>query len=365
MKTCRHAQRTMNFYAGPSTLPLSVLEELAETIVDYHGSGLSLIETSHRSPMYDRVHNRAIDLVRELLGVPRSYHVLFLGGGATLQFSMVPMNLIPPGGGCDFVLSGTWAEKAMEDAEKIGNVRVVFDGRADGYVTLPRDVRTSEGSCYLHITSNETINGVQWKRFPATADVPVVADMSSDIMSRRFDAEAFGVIYAGAQKNLGAAGVTVVIIRDDLVESKRPGLTAYLRYATHAEKSSLYNTPPVFSVYTLCLVLEWVRSQGGVEEIERMNKKKSAAVYDAIDAGCGFYSSPVDRDVRSTMNVVFRLPTEEMERRFVAEAEAAGMIGLKGHRSVGGCRASLYNALPEEWADALADFMGDFLRRNG
>ena len=357
--------RKYNFYAGPGTLPVEVLEKIKKEITDYQSMGLSLIETSHRSKEYDNVHNEAINLIKKLLGIPEGYSVLFLGGGATLQFSMVPMNLMGKNGTCDIVVSGSWAKKALADAEKIGKVNVVFDGKESSYATLPEpaSVKPSAGSAYLHITSNETIGGVQWKDWPDTGDVPLVCDMSSDILSRSVPVEKFGLIYGGAQKNLGPAGVTVVIIRDDLIEWSGDDLTAYLSYAVHAEKNSLYNTPPVFSIYALKLVMDWLETLGGTGAIEKINKEKAGMLYKAIDESGGFYRSPVDSKYRSRMNVVFRLPSEELEKEFVAEAAEQGMIGLKGHRSVGGVRASIYNSFPKEGVEVLTQFMRDFAKR--
>ncbi len=359
--------RKFNFYPGPATLPYPVLEQIQEQIVDYHGEGLSVIETSHRSPMYDAIHSETIELLRNLLGIPNNYHVLLLGGGATLQFAMVPMNLMRGKAGCDFTVSGSWAKKALSDAQKFGTVRCVYDGKENGYTTLPTssDVVPTDGSSYLHLTSNETINGIQWSDFPNTGDVPLVADMSSDILSRPIPVEQFGILYAGAQKNIGPAGVTVVVIRDDLVHDSSDNLPAYLDYKTHVEKNSLYNTPPVFPIFAMHLVLKWLRDRGGVEEIAKVNRHKAEAVYQAIERNGEFYNSPVDNRVRSVMNVVFRLPNEELEKRFVKEAADNGMVGLKGHRSVGGCRASLYNALPLDGAQSLAGFMDTFAKKNG
>jgi phosphoserine aminotransferase len=358
--------RKFNFYAGPATLPLEVLRQIREEIVDFQGMGMSLIETSHRSKDYDGVHNSAIGLFRELLGLPENYSVLLLGGGATLQFSMVPMNLMGPGGSCDFVVSGSWAQKAFDDAAKIGAVNVLFDGKESAYTMLPpaESVGPSPGSSYVHITSNETIGGIQWKEWPDTGDVPLVADMSSDILSTPFPVERFGLIYAGAQKNLGPAGVAVVIIRNDLLDRSGDDLTAYLSYKVHAEKNSLYNTPPVFSIWALQLVLQNLKENGGVEAAARRNREKADLVYSAIDSSGGFYCSPVDRKVGSDMNVVFRLPSEELEKQFVAAAAEEGMVGLKGHRSVGGIRASIYNSFPKEGVEKLADFMKTFQNKN-
>ena len=359
--------RKYNFYAGPSTLPVPVLEKLRAEIVDTQGQGLSMIEASHRGGMYEAMHNETLELLRELLAVPKDRRILFLGGGATLQFAMVPMNLLPKGGTCDYVLSGAWAKKAVTDAKALGAVRLAFDGTAGNFTTLPApgSLKVPADSAYLHLTSNETIGGIQWKEFPDSGGVPLAADMSSDILSRRIPVERFGLIYAGAQKNLGPAGLTVVIIAESLLERCPKSLPAYLSYQTHAEENSLYNTPPAFAVWVTGLVLKWVKEQGGLPAVEKLNREKAALIYQAVDGSAGFYRSPVDKAVRSLMNVVFRLPSEELEKKFVAESEKAGMLGLKGHRSVGGCRASLYNGMPLEGARALASLMKDFAAKNG
>ena len=359
--------RIFNFSAGPCTLPLTALEEAAAEFVDYAGKGMSLIEMSHRSAEYDAVHVEAMALVKRLYGLPDNYKVLFLGGGATLQFSMVPMNLMGRGGQCDFTLSGAWAKKAYADAAKIGTVNVLFDGKEQDYMSLPAadSLAVNPDAAYVHLTSNETIGGVQWPDFPDTGDVPLVCDMSSDFVSRPVDLSRFGLVYAGAQKNAGPAGATVVIIRGDLVERSPADLTAYLSYATHAPKDSLYNTPPVFPIYMIMKTLAWLEKEGGLAAAKARADERAALVYGAIEAGGGFYRCPVDPACRSNMNIVFRLPSEDLEKAFIAEAAAAGMSGLKGHRSVGGCRASVYNAMPLAGARTLADFMGEFARRNG
>jgi len=359
--------RKFNFYAGPATLPLPVLEQIRDEFVDYKGMGLSLVETSHRSKVYDEIHHQAMALVHELLGVPDHYKVLFLQGGATLQFAMVPLNLLGEKEYCDFTLSGAWAKKAYSDTVKLGAAHVLFDGAESHYTALPdaASLHASAGAAYLHLTSNETIGGIQWHDWPDTGDVPIIADMSSDILSRRVPVEKFGLIYAGAQKNLGPAGATIVIIRDDLLAKSRDDLPAYLSYKTHAKKDSMYNTPPVFAVYALKLVLDWIKGNGGLPEMERRADERSNTIYSVIDAYPDFYRSPVAKKDRSKMNIVFRLPTEELEKRFVAEAEAKEMIGLKGHRSVGGCRASVYNSMPIEGALALASFMEAFVAKYG
>lgn len=359
--------RKHNYYAGPSTLPLSVLEELQRTMVDYHGMGLSIIETSHRSHEYDEVHKAALVGLRALLDVPETHDVLLLAGGATMQFGMVPMNLLARGEHADIVVSGSWAKKAVADIKKLGKAEILFDGAESGFTTLPDPgtVSPSEGASYLHITSNETIGGLQWKEFPDTGTVPLVCDMSSDILSRRIDISRFGLIYAGAQKNVGPAGVTIVIIRKSLYDDIPETLPAYLDYRTHAGKDSLYNTPPVFSIYGLTLVLNWITSEGGVDAIAKRNVQKAAAIYRVIEGNPEFFRCPVDQRYRSDMNVVFRLPTEELEAKFLEQAASREMVGLKGHRSVGGIRASLYNALPMESAEALAELMSEFAKQHG
>jgi phosphoserine aminotransferase len=356
--------RKRNFSAGPAALPLPVLEKLQNEVVDYRGIGMSMLEISHRSGEYETVHNRAIELIRKQLGVPSNYHVLFLGGGATLQFAMVPLNFLASGS-CDFTLTGAWANKAYRDAKKIGKTEVVFDGTDKKYTTLPDALRVNSGASYLHLTSNETIGGLQWQSFPETGDVPIVADMSSDILSRRIPVERFGLIYAGAQKNLGPAGATVVIVREDMIERCPASLPAYLSYKTHSESNSLYNTPPVFGIYVIKLVLEWIEEQGGLAKIEDINAKKARFLYAAVDESDGFYNCPVDPRYRSKMNVVFTLRSEDLQKVFLSGATENGMVGLKGHRSVGGCRASIYNATSYESVSALVDFMKDFARRYG
>jgi phosphoserine aminotransferase len=359
--------RIFNFSAGPCTLPYPALEEAQAEFLDYQGKGMSLIEMSHRSGEYDAVHAEAMALVKRLYGLPDNYKVLFLGGGATLQFSMVPLNLMAPGQSCDFTLTGSWAKKAAADAAKIGTVNVVFDGKADNFMSLPdpKTLSAHPDAAYFHLTSNETIGGVQWAEFPDTGDVPLVCDMSSDFVSRRIPVEKFGLIYAGAQKNAGPAGTSIVIIREDLLARSSDKLTAYLSYATHAPKDSMYNTPPVFPIYMVNKTLSWLEKQGGLEAATKMANERAGLIYGAMAKDAGFYTCPVAEDCRSKMNIVFRLPSEELEKAFVAEALAAGMSGLKGHRSVGGCRASVYNAMPIEGAKTLADFMGEFARKNG
>lgn len=360
-------QRIYNFSAGPCTLPLEVLEEIQGDFIDFHGQGMSLTEMSHRSKTVSEVHENALRLVRELLGLSDEYHVLLLGGGATLQFGMIAMNLLHGGKAADYTHSGAWAKKAIADARAAGgDVRLAFDGTDSKYTTLPdpASVKTSEASQYLHLTSNETIGGLQWKGFP-TVDVPIVADMSSDFLSRPVPINKFGLIYAGAQKNVAPAGLAVVILRDDMLDRCPDNLPGYLNYRGHVEGGSMLNTPPVFQIWVMSRVLQWLKDKGGLSWASDMAERRSGLLYGAMQDSGGFYNCPVDERYRSNMNVVFRLPSEELEAKFIKDAAAAGMDGLKGHRSVGGCRASIYNAMPLEGAQALADFMGEFARTHG
>ncbi|AKU27248.1 3-phosphoserine/phosphohydroxythreonine transaminase [Geobacillus stearothermophilus] len=357
-------KRAYNFNAGPSALPLPVLERAQKELLNFQNTGMSVMELSHRSKEYEAVHNAAKERLKRLLNVPDGYDVLFLQGGASLQFSMVPMNLLTEGKiGC-YVLTGAWSEKALKEAQKIGLTTVVASSKEANYTYIPPldDVKWPKNAAYVHITSNNTIFGTQWKEFPDTP-VDLVADMSSDILSRPFDVSKFALIYAGAQKNLGPSGVTVVILRNDLLERIPDGLPTMLDYRTHQKSNSLYNTPPTFAIYMLSLVLEWVEEQGGVAAMEERNRQKAAVLYEAIDESGGFYKPHAEKGSRSLMNVTFTLPNEELTKTFLAEAKERGFVGLGGHRSVGGCRASIYNAVPLEACEALASFMNDFRRR--
>ena len=358
--------RKKNYFAGPSVLPVEVLEEMRENIVDYEGKGLSIIEASHRGGLFEEMYDSCLSTFRELLSIPDDYDVYFLGGGATLQFTMIPTNFLTPGKVADYSKTGTWSNKACSDAQKLGNVNVFFDGKSSNFTTLPdpATVKPSENSAYVYLCANETIGGIEWKDFPDTGDVPLIADMSSDILSRPVDVKKFGMIYGGVQKNRGPAGATFIIMRKDMLERRNENLTAYMDYALHAKEKGLYNTPPVFSIWGVKLVLEWIKRNGGVAGMDALAEKKSSLIYDVIDSS-DFWRSPVDSRYRSRMNIVFRLPSEELEAKFVKEATAADMLGLKGHRSVGGLRASLYNALPYEDVVALRDFMLDFEKKNG
>ncbi|QJC53194.1 3-phosphoserine/phosphohydroxythreonine transaminase [Paenibacillus albicereus] len=360
-------KRAYNFNAGPAALPLEVLRQAQEEFVDYKGAGMSIMEMSHRSKAFEGVNDNTERLVRELLGVPDGYSVMLLQGGASTQFAMVPMNLLADGKTAAYVNSGSWAKKAIKEAKLIGETRVVASSEDARFTRMPdlAAVELPDNAAYLHLTSNETIEGTQLASFPNTGAVPLIADMSSDIMSRPLDIPSFGMIYAGAQKNLGPSGVTLVIVRDDLLEASRPGVPTMLRYDTHAKSKSLYNTPPSFAVYMVGLVLEWIRDKGGLEGIDRLNREKTGLIYSAIDGSGGFYRGVAESGSRSLMNVTFRLTSEELEKKFIQESEQAGFVGLKGHRDVGGLRASTYNAVPLESCQALAEFMAEFQRQNG
>jgi phosphoserine aminotransferase len=359
-------ERIFNFSAGPAVLPVPVLEEAQRDMLSLPGVGMSVMEISHRSKTFDAIIAGAEAGLRELLKVPDNYHILFLQGGASLQFSMVPMNFLPPDGSADYVLTGSWGKKALKEAKKVGAVNVAATMADGGFTRVPSrdEISLSPHAAYVHITSNETIEGVQWKREPNVGDVPIVADMSSDILSRAIDVSKYGLIYAGAQKNMGPSGVTVVILRDDLLQRIPENLATMLDYRIHVENKSLYNTPNTWGIYILNLVCKWVQEKGGLGAMERENEEKARLVYEAIDA-TDFYRGHADMDCRSTMNVTFRLPAEELEKKFVAESTVQGLDGLKGHRSVGGIRASIYNAFPHAGVEALVSFMKDFERRNG
>ncbi|RKX33454.1 MAG: 3-phosphoserine/phosphohydroxythreonine transaminase [Verrucomicrobia bacterium] len=357
--------RVYNFNPGPATLPVEVLRQVQEELLDYHGSGMSIMESSHRGPEYNAVHEEAVANIRKLLNIPEEYAVLFMTGGASVQFALVPMNLAGKGAAADYVNSGYWAEKAIKEARLQCTVNVIADtaGSSPARLPDPESIQGTPGAAYLHITSNETIAGTQWKAFPRV-ETPLVADMSSDILSRPLDVSRFGIIYAGAQKNLGPAGVTVVIIRKDLAERVSEDVPIIFRYRTHIEKNSLYNTPPCFNIYVVMLVTRWLLSQGGLGAIAQRNERKARLLYEVID-GSEFYRGTADPAYRSVMNVTFRLPSEELEKLFVREAAEQGMKGLKGHRSVGGIRASIYNAFPIEGVETLAAFMREFESRHG
>ena len=358
--------RVYNFSAGPSLLPEPVLQRAQEEMLDYQGTGMSVMEMSHRSKTYVAIAEKAEADLRELLVIPANYKVLFLQGGATGQFSAVPMNLLRGKASVGYLDTGIWSGKAIEDARQYAEVKIVASGKSNGYTDIPasREWNLDSEAAYLHYTSNETINGVEFQDIPESAGLPLVCDMSSNILSRTVDVSRFGVIYAGAQKNMGPAGITVVIVRDDLIGQALRGTPGFLDYKKQADNGSMLNTPPTYTWYLLGLVLDWLKQQGGVAAIEARNVRKAAKLYAAIDAS-SFYSNPVQPASRSRMNVPFRLANPELEKTFAAEAKVAGLVTLEGHRSVGGMRASIYNAMPEAGVDALIGFMGEFERKHG
>jgi phosphoserine aminotransferase len=356
-----------NFNAGPAMLPPPVLEQVQAELRDYHGRGMSIMEMSHRSKEYEEVNAQAEARFKRLLGVGDGYRVVFTQGGASTQFAMVPLNFLAPGTTADYLLTGAWAEKALEEATLLGGARVAATTKTAGYNRVPRpeEINLTQDSPYVHLTSNETIQGIQWSRFPDVGTRPLVADMSSDILSRPIDGGKFALIYAGAQKNLGPSGVTAVLLRESWLARANKNVPTMLRYSTHVNNNSLYNTPPSFGVYVLNLVLQWIEKLGGLQAMGERNSRKARIVYEAIDRSGGFYRGHAAPESRSQMNVTFRLSSETLEKQFVKEAEAAGMIGLAGHRSVGGIRASIYNALGPETCEVLAAFMNEFARKNG
>lgn len=364
----RITKRAFNFNAGPAALPLSVLERIREELLDYGGSGMSVMEMSHRSAEFEAINNRAEESLRRELLIPDDYSVMFLQGGGSLQFAMVPMNLYMPGKPVEALHTGAWTAKAIEELKKIAEVHLAASTEGEKFTRVPRqnEMKLSPDASYVHMCTNNTIEGTEWATVPETGSVPLVADMSSDILSRPVEVKRFGLIFAGAQKNLGPSGVTVVIARKDLIDRGSDKIAKILQYRTHAKEKSLYNTPPAFAVYVLGLVVDWIGSQGGAAGMEKINSAKAKLLYDALDSS-GYYKCPVEKESRSKMNIVFRVAggDEAVEKKFAKEAEAAGLVGIKGHRSVGGMRASLYNAVPTQAVEALVSFMRDFERRNG
>jgi phosphoserine aminotransferase len=361
-------ERVYNFNPGPATLPQVVLEQARDEMLDHAGTGMSVMEISHRSPQFEGLLNQAEADLRSLLSIPDNYKVMFLQGGASLQFAMLPMNLLSFGASADYILTGAWAKVALKEAEKLGRTRTIGSTEKENFNRLPdpSEMDFDPKAAYLHFTANETIHGLEWTAEPiGPANVPLICDASSNIASKPMDVSKYGVIYAGAQKNLGPAGVTLVILRSDLLERVPPKLPVMLDYKLLAESKSLHNTPPCFAIYIVGLVLKWLKDNGGAAGMARRNAAKATLVYTAIDSSGGFYRGHAQPNSRSRMNVTFRLPSEELEKKFVKQTEAQGMIGLKGHRSVGGLRASMYNALPVEAAETLAQFMKEFQRVNG
>jgi len=365
----RTAKRAFNFNAGPGALPLPVLERIREELLDWRGSGMSVMEMSHRSPEFESINAAAEQKLRNLLGISEEYAVVFIQGGGSMQFTMAPMNLCLPGKPVDVLHTGTWTAKAIGELKKGILHHIAASTESEKFARLPRrdEMRFSPDASYVHICTNNTIEGTQWTALPETGDTPLIADMSSDIASRPVDVKKYGLIFAGAQKNLGPAGVTVVIVRKDLAERADKNLPTLLQYRTHIKEKSLYHTPPAFAIYIVGLVLEWIESEGGVQGMEKRNEAKARLLYDAIESSGGFYSCPVEKTSRSRMNVVFRVAggDDSIEKKFSAEAAAAGMVGTPGHRSVGGMRVSLYNAVTPEAVEALTSFMREFQRTHG
>jgi phosphoserine aminotransferase len=355
-----------NFNAGPAMLPPAVLEQVQAELRDYQGRGMSIMEMSHRSKEVEGAVAQAEATFKKLLGISDGYRVVFVQGGASTQFAMVPMNFLPPGGSADYIMTGSWAEKAFEEANIIGKARQAGSTQADNYRRVPRpdELSFAADAAYVHLTSNETIQGIQFQSFPDVGGKPLIADMSSDILSRPFDASKFSLIYAGAQKNLGPSGVVLVLLREEWLSKANKTVPTMLKYATHVKNNSLYNTPPSFAVYVLNLVLQWIEKNGGLAGMAERNAKKAKTLYDVIDRSNGFYKGHALPESRSAMNVTFRLESEALEKSFLTAATAAGMIGLPGHRSVGGIRASIYNAVSLESCQALAALMTDFAKKN-
>ncbi len=361
------SKRVHNFYAGPATLPLEVVQKAQKGLDDFAGQGMSVMEISHRSKPFDAMFKNAQSKMLRIMGLcPDEYYVLFLGGGASTQFYMVPYNFLPKDRTADYINTGGWASKAIKEAKLFGNVNVAASSEDTNFDRIPDSYRLTPGAAYVHVTSNNTLYGSQMWNFPETGDVPLVCDMSSDFLSRRLDYSRFSLIYAGAQKNIGPSGVTAVVVRKSWLDAARTDIPTMTKYKVHVEKESLFNTPPCFPVFVVDLVMDWILENGGLEGVEKNNRRKAKVIYEAIDGSNGFYRPHVTHvPSRSFMNVTFRLPSEELEGRFVDEAKKEDLIGLKGHRSVGGCRASIYNAMTMEGVEALADFMERFRRQNG
>ncbi len=355
-------KRNSNFNPGPAALPLEVLKIVQEELLDYRGSGMSILESSHRGKEFEAVNDQAIALVRELLGLGPDYHVLFLGGGASTQFALIPMNFVGDGQAAAYIDTGEFANKALKECQIVARAHVAFSSKEEKYARVPKmsEIKYPDDVAYLHICSNNTIEGTQFHEIPDTGKVPLIADMSSEIASRVLDYKKFSLIYAGAQKNLGPAGLAVVIVREDFLAKAKKGLPTMLSYKTHADNKSLYNTPPAFAIYMMKLVLEWIKGKGGIAAVEKINNAKKGLLYGAIDAASDFYKGTAEKASRSTMNVTMRLPTEELENKFIADAAKEGLLGLKGHRSVGGIRFSIYNAVSLEDVQKAVDFMNRF-----
>ncbi len=355
--------KIFNFNAGPAMMPAAVMERAQKEFCNFNNTGCGILEHSHRGSAFQGVLDKTNQNIRDLFGVSDAYDIVYIQGGASMQFAMIPMNLLQ--GAADYVDTGTWSSKAIKEAKAFGEVRIAAQSKDTKYDHIPAfsEWKLSDDAAYVHITSNNTIYGTQYQSFPKTK-APLIADMSSDIMSRRLNVSDFGLIYAGAQKNLGPSGIALVIIRKDLVGRTPANVPTMLRYETYTSENSLYNTPPTFGIYMIGLVTDWMKEVGGLETIEKMNDEKAALLYKAIDASNGYFSTPVRKDSRSKMNIVFRLPSEELETKFLKLASESGMIGLKGHRSVGGVRASVYNAMPLEGVQKLVELMETFRKNN-
>lgn len=358
--------RIFNFNAGPAVLPLEVLQEAQAELLNFQNTGMSIMEISHRSKPYGAVHNQAIADIKELMKLGDDYEVLFIQGGASMQFDMIPMNFLTAGKIGNYVVSGSFAKKALKEGKLFGATHIAASSEESNFTYIPKqeDIKLSDNAAYLHICYNNTIFGTEWKYVPETNGVPLIADMSSDMLSRPVDFSKFSMIYAGAQKNLGPSGVCLVVIRKSMIENLPENIAAMLRYDTYAKNNSLYNTPPAFGIYMLGKVVRWIKNNGGLEVMAKRNAEKAAIIYDAIDNSNRFYRGHAQKESRSFMNATFRLPTEELEKQFITEATEKGLGGLKGHRSVGGLRASIYNAMPKAGCQALADFMVEFQRKN-
>jgi phosphoserine aminotransferase len=360
-------ERILNFSAGPAVLPEAVLREAQRDLLALPAVGMSILEISHRSKTFDEIIQGCEADIRKLAKIPDNYRVLFLGGGASLQFSMVPMNMLPAGGKADYIVTGSWSKKAVKEAQKVGTVQIAASTESENFsrVPEPSEIRIDPEAAYVHFTTNNTIFGTEWEKEPESGSVPLIADASSDIFSRPIEVSKYALVYAGAQKNLAPAGVTLVIVRDDMLARSPKNLPTMLDYNTHAREKSLYNTPPVFPIYVMRLVMRWMLAEGGLETIGRRNAEKADLLYAAIDGSEGFYRAHARPGSRSNMNVTFRLPSEDLEKRFVSEATSQGLDGLKGHRSVGGVRASIYNAFPRQGVETLVSFMREFQKKNG
>ncbi|RKG65319.1 3-phosphoserine/phosphohydroxythreonine transaminase [Corallococcus sp. CA054B] len=361
--------RVINFNPGPAGLPTAALERARDELLDFQGTGMSIIEHSHRGKAFEAVHNESLALVKELLAVPDTHEILFLQGGASQQFAQVPMNFLPQGGSADYVVTGGWSEKAVDEARYYGTPRIAANtvDKDKRFTRIPTqaELQLDPKAAYVHMTSNNTLFGTQWHAFPEVGQVPLVADMSSDILWKPIDVSRFALIYAGAQKNIGPSGIVLVLVEKSFMAKGRKDIPKIFRYTTYAENNSLYNTPPTFSIYLCRNVLAWIKGVGGLKQVEAWNREKGELLYAAIDRNAGFYRAPVEKASRSYMNVVFRLPDEKLEEAFVAEGARAGMVGLKGHRITGGIRVSLYNAVTVDHVKTLVSFMDDFAKRNG